>query len=105
MEVDLEPASMHRQLTSMTANKIEFYVSRLMDLLPAIEAVLEVQHIQREGSTNSSLNKQTMENKSADPLMVAKKRNRREKIRHLKLNFQRMSSNENPSSQMDSASR
>jgi hypothetical protein len=71
MDVDLESAPTHNQMLSTTANKINFYVSRLMDLLPAIEAVLEFQHTQRESSNNSSLDKELEQHKRTAPLMFA----------------------------------
>jgi len=104
MDVDLESAPTHNQMPSTTANKINFYVSRLMDLLPAIEAVLEVQHTQRESSNNGSLNKELEQHNGAVPLMFAQKRRRREKLRRLKLDIQR-SRNADKGGQMESISR
>jgi len=42
-----------------------------MDLLPAIEAVLEFQHTQRESSNNSSFDKELEQHKRTAPLMFA----------------------------------
>jgi hypothetical protein len=89
MDVDLESAQTHNRMPLTTANKINFYVSRLMDLLPAIEALLEVQHAQRESSNNSSLEKELEQHNRATPLMFAQKRRGREKLRHLKLDIRR----------------
>ncbi|PMD19455.1 hypothetical protein NA56DRAFT_202748 [Hyaloscypha hepaticicola] len=104
MDVDLESAPTHNQIPSTTANKINFYVSRLMDLLPAIEAVLEVQHTQRESSSNGSLNKELEQHNRAVPLMFAQKRRRRENPPRLKLEIQR-SRNMDKGGQMESISR
>jgi hypothetical protein len=101
MDVDLESAPTHNQMPSTTANKINFYVSRLMDLLPAIEAVLEVQHTQRESSNNGSLDKELEQHNRAAPLMFAQKRRGREKLRRLKLDTQR-SRNADKGDQMES---
>jgi hypothetical protein len=87
--VDLEPAPTHNQMPSTTANKINFYVSRLMDLLPAIEAVLDVQHTQIESSNNGSLDKELEQHNRAAPLMFTQKRHGREKPRRLKLDIRR----------------
>jgi hypothetical protein len=103
MDVDLESAPKHNQIPSTTANKINFYVSRLMDLLPAIEAVLEVQQTQRESSNNSSLNKELEQQNRAVPLMFAQKGRRRENPRRLKLEIQR-SRNADKGGQMESIS-
>jgi len=102
MDVDLVSALTHNEISSTTANKINFYVSRLMDLLPAIETVLEIQHTQRESSNNGSLYK--IQRNTVAPLMFAQKRCRREKPRHLKLDIRR-SRNADKGDQMDSISR
>jgi hypothetical protein len=75
-----------------------------MDLLPAIEAVLEVQRTQRESSNNGSINKELEQHNRAVPLMFAQKRRRREKHRRLKLDVQR-SGNADKGGQMESISR
>jgi hypothetical protein len=104
MDVDLESAPTHNQIPSTTASKIKFYVSRLIDLLPAIEAVLEVQHIQHKSSNNGSLDKELEQHNRAAPVMFAQKKHRREKLRRLKLNIQ-WSRNEDKGGQIESVSR
>ena len=104
MDVDLESAPTHNQMPSTTANKINFYVSRLMDLLPAIEAVLDVQHTQLESSNNGSLEKELEQHDRAAPLMFAQKRRGRERLRRPRLDIPR-SRNANKGGQMESTSR
>ncbi|KAE8443611.1 hypothetical protein EG329_001544 [Mollisiaceae sp. DMI_Dod_QoI] len=103
MDVDLEPAPTHSQMSLTTANKISFYVSRLMDLLPAIEAVLEVQHTQSETSNNGAIDKELEQCSRSDPMMLAQKRCGRKKRRHLRLDIQQSRDVEN-GGQMESIS-
>ncbi|KAE9368906.1 hypothetical protein N431DRAFT_470586 [Stipitochalara longipes BDJ] len=103
MDVDLESTPTHNQIPLVTANKINFYVSRLMDLLPAIEAVLDVQHTQRDFN-NGSLDKELEQHNRVAPSIFGQKRRRKEKLRRLKLDVQR-SRNADKDGQMESISR
>jgi hypothetical protein len=103
MDVDLRYSPTHNQMPSTTVRKINFLVSRLMDLLPVTESVLEVQDFQRESTKNRSLDKEPEQHNRADPLMFEQKKQRREKLRRLKLNIQR-SRNEDNGSQTEPAS-